>query len=93
MEDWNVVVTAQEHGFKPACAFLEAFGLGPRNQSNLAYFLEQPDLKCVAVCDCFAERRLYEFKLAASEILSLYASRILCSASFIEILGCHPNCL
>lgn len=26
MEDWNVVVTAQEHGFKPACAFLEAFG-------------------------------------------------------------------
>lgn len=32
-------------------------GLGPRNQSNLAYFLEQPDLKCVAVCDCFAERR------------------------------------
>jgi tRNA(Ser,Leu) C12 N-acetylase TAN1 len=26
MEDWNVVVTAQEGGFKPACEFLAPFG-------------------------------------------------------------------
>ena len=32
-------------------------GLGNRNLSNLAYFLEQTDLHCVAVCDCFANRR------------------------------------
>ena len=26
MEDWNVVVTANEKGFKKACSFLERFG-------------------------------------------------------------------
>jgi len=36
---------------------LGVIGLGARNQSNLAHFLEQPDLQCVAVCDCFADRR------------------------------------
>ncbi len=34
-----------------------AIGLGNRNTSNLTYFLTQADLKCVAVCDCFADRR------------------------------------
>ncbi|MBM3890396.1 MAG: Gfo/Idh/MocA family oxidoreductase [Verrucomicrobia bacterium] len=36
---------------------LAVIGLGNRNISNLGHFLLQPDLQCVTVCDCFAERR------------------------------------
>jgi len=36
---------------------LAVIGLGNRNRSNLANFLAQPDVQCVAVCDCFADRR------------------------------------
>jgi len=36
---------------------LGVIGLGPRNTSNLSHFLKQEDLQCVAVCDCFADRR------------------------------------
>ena len=36
---------------------LAVVGLGGRNRGNLSHFLEQKDVQCVAVCDCFAERR------------------------------------
>jgi len=36
---------------------LAAIGLGNRNRSNLSHFLKQKDVRCLAVCDCFAERR------------------------------------
>jgi predicted dehydrogenase len=36
---------------------LAAIGLGGRNTSNLTHFLRQPDVRCLAVCDCFADRR------------------------------------
>jgi predicted dehydrogenase len=36
---------------------LAVIGLGNRNVSNLGHFLQQPDVQCVAVCDCFADRR------------------------------------
>lgn len=36
---------------------LAAIGLGNRNRSNLAHFLDQEDVRCLAVCDCFADRR------------------------------------
>jgi len=36
---------------------LAAIGLGGRNTSNLGHFLRQGDLRCLAVCDCFADRR------------------------------------
>jgi len=36
---------------------LGVIGLGGRNRSNLSHFLAQPDVRCVAVCDCFADRR------------------------------------
>lgn len=36
---------------------LAVVGLGPRNTSNLGHFLAQSDVQCVAVCDCFADRR------------------------------------
>lgn len=36
---------------------LGVIGLGSRNQSNLSHFLLQKDVQCVAVCDCFADRR------------------------------------
>ena len=36
---------------------LAAIGLGGRNTSNLSHFLLQKDVQCVAVCDCFADRR------------------------------------
>jgi len=36
---------------------LGVIGFGNRNRSNLANFLAQPDVQCVTVCDCFADRR------------------------------------
>ena len=36
---------------------LGVIGLGPRNTSNLSHFLKQEDVQCIAVCDCFADRR------------------------------------
>ena len=36
---------------------MAAVGLGPRGQFDLGHFLEQKDVRMVAVCDCFAERR------------------------------------
>ena len=36
---------------------LGVIGLGDRNRSNLGHFLAQSDLQCLAVCDCFADRR------------------------------------
>jgi len=36
---------------------LAVIGLGNRNRSNLAHFLEQNDVRCLTVCDCFADRR------------------------------------
>jgi predicted dehydrogenase len=36
---------------------LAVVGLGSRNTSNLGHFLAQSDVQCVAVCDCFADRR------------------------------------
>jgi predicted dehydrogenase len=36
---------------------LAAIGLGHRNRSNLSHFLAQQDVQCLAVCDCFADRR------------------------------------
>ena len=36
---------------------LAVIGLGGRNRSNLSNFLSQKDVQCVAVCDCFADRR------------------------------------
>jgi len=36
---------------------LGVIGLGGRNTSNLSNFLAQKDVQCVAVCDCFADRR------------------------------------
>jgi len=36
---------------------LAAIGLGDRNTGNLGHFLLQKDVQCVAVCDCFADRR------------------------------------
>ncbi len=36
---------------------LAVIGLGGRNRSNLSNFLSQKDVQCLAVCDCFADRR------------------------------------
>jgi len=36
---------------------LGAIGLGGRGRSDLSHFLRQPDVRCVAVCDCSADRR------------------------------------
>ena len=36
---------------------LAVIGLGSRNTSNLGHFLAQADVQCLAVCDCFADRR------------------------------------
>ena len=36
---------------------LGVIGMGPRNQSNLPSFLAEADVQCVAICDCFADRR------------------------------------
>jgi predicted dehydrogenase len=36
---------------------LAAIGLGGRNTGNLSHFLLQPEVRCLAVCDCFADRR------------------------------------
>ena len=36
---------------------LGVIGLGGRNRSNLANFLAQSDVRCLVVCDCFADRR------------------------------------
>ena len=36
---------------------LAVIGLGGRNLSNLSHFLAQNDVQCLAVCDCFADRR------------------------------------
>jgi predicted dehydrogenase len=36
---------------------LAVIGLGGRNMSNLGHFLAQDDVQCLAVCDCFADRR------------------------------------
>jgi predicted dehydrogenase len=36
---------------------LAVVGLGSRNASNLSHFLRQDDVQCLAVCDCFADRR------------------------------------
>ena len=37
---------------------LGVIGLGGRNRSNLSHFLSQEAVRCLAVCDCFAERRM-----------------------------------
>ena len=37
---------------------LAAIGLGNRNRSNLSHFLSQEDVRCLSVCDCFADRRM-----------------------------------
>jgi len=37
---------------------LGAVGLGGRGRSDLSHFLQQDDVRCVAVCDCFADRRV-----------------------------------
>ena len=42
---------------------LAVIGLGNRNISNLGHFLAQPDVQCVTVCDCFADRRARGKKL------------------------------
>ena len=34
-----------------------AIGLGGRGRGDLADFLKEKDVRCVAVCDCFADRR------------------------------------
>jgi len=36
---------------------MATIGAGPRGQFDLGHFLEQNDVRMVAVCDCFAERR------------------------------------
>ena len=36
---------------------LGAIGLGSRGRSDLSHFLQQEDVRCVAVCDSFADRR------------------------------------
>jgi len=36
---------------------LAVIGLGARNRSNLPHFLSEKDVQCLAVCDCFADRR------------------------------------
>ena len=36
---------------------LAAIGLGGRGRYDLGHFLKQPDVQCLAVCDCFADRR------------------------------------
>lgn len=36
---------------------LGVIGLGARNTSNLGHFLKQEDVRCLTVCDCFADRR------------------------------------
>jgi len=36
---------------------LGAIGLGNRGRSDLSHFLQQDDVRCVAVCDSFADRR------------------------------------
>lgn len=36
---------------------MAAIGAGPRGMYVLGHFLQQPDVRMVAVCDCFAERR------------------------------------
>jgi len=36
---------------------LGAIGLGNRGRSDLSHFLEQKGVRCLLVCDCFADRR------------------------------------
>jgi predicted dehydrogenase len=36
---------------------LGAIGLGGRGRDDLSHFLQQPDVRCLAVCDCWADRR------------------------------------
>jgi predicted dehydrogenase len=36
---------------------LAAIGLGRRGRSDLSHFLQQRDVRCLVVCDCFADRR------------------------------------
>ena len=36
---------------------IAAIGLGGRGQSDLSHFLLQGDVRCLVVCDCFAQRR------------------------------------
>lgn len=36
---------------------LAAIGLGGRGSSDLSHFLQQADVRCLVVCDCFADRR------------------------------------
>jgi predicted dehydrogenase len=36
---------------------LAAIGLGGRGRTVLSHFLKQDDVQCLAVCDCFADRR------------------------------------
>jgi predicted dehydrogenase len=36
---------------------LGAIGLGGRGRDDLSHFLQQKDLRCLAVCDCWASRR------------------------------------
>ena len=36
---------------------LATIGLGGRNTSNLEPLLKQDDVQCLAICDCFADRR------------------------------------
>ena len=36
---------------------LGVIGLGGRNLSNLSHFCRQSDVRCLVVCDCFADRR------------------------------------
>jgi len=36
---------------------LAAVGLGGRGRSDLSHFIRQADVQCLAVCDCFADRR------------------------------------
>ena len=57
---WVVPARALGAGDRPAPSgriTLGVVGLGGRNTGNLGHFLAQKDVQCLAVCDCFADRR------------------------------------
>ena len=59
---------------------LAAIGLGGRNSSNLQFFLTQEDVRCLAICDCFADRR----KRAKEMVDKHYATRDCLATRFHE---------
>ena len=57
---WIVPASALGAGPRPAPSerlTLGIIGLGDRGMTDLQHFLQQADVQCVLVCDCFKERR------------------------------------